>query len=357
MNRVSDSTGPLLTIDFTSQGGGLYVRDYPSRIDPDLAPQWPGYPVTLEPRPYLRSEPSKIRKQMLRDWHQRLKLERASQAAGRRAATRAVCRMRFERSQTIGALASAAMLAALAIALMPGRPMAVVIALAALGAVAVAVVAAPGAVQLVVRRHSMVLVFVLAALILAWFVAGRLARRAELGHSARSAAVRPVSRTRCSGTTTTSRELMAVAHRPAAVDLARARMLLCAAGGFVLNADAVRVQLGYAQPRRSSWRLLTSNPTRGGRIAIRAIPGVALVAVAAGHRHHSDEPLRLLQPPERSALRDGRHRADIGAADRRPGRDRPEPASRLSTRKDARARRSGNGLPRICTTRCCRRSR
>jgi signal transduction histidine kinase len=57
--------------------------------------------------------------------------------------------------------------------------------------------------------------------------------------------------------------------------------ILCAAGGFVLNADAVRVQLGFAQPRRSAWRLLTTEPTRGGRIAIRAVPGVTLAIVAA----------------------------------------------------------------------------
>jgi len=79
MNQVSGNNGPLLTIDFTSQGGGLYVRDYPGTIDPDLAPEWPGYPVTLEPRPYVRNEPAKVRKQMLRSWHQRLKVERASQ--------------------------------------------------------------------------------------------------------------------------------------------------------------------------------------------------------------------------------------------------------------------------------------
>jgi hypothetical protein len=76
---VTNSSGPLLTIDFTSQGGGLYVRDYPRGIHPDLVPQWPGYSVTLEPRPVLRGEPSKVRKQMVRDWKHRLKVERASQ--------------------------------------------------------------------------------------------------------------------------------------------------------------------------------------------------------------------------------------------------------------------------------------
>ncbi len=72
--------GPLLTIDFTSQGGGLYVRDYPAGIEPSLVPQWPGYPVTLEPRPYLVGERPKVRQQMLHDWHRRLNVERASQA-------------------------------------------------------------------------------------------------------------------------------------------------------------------------------------------------------------------------------------------------------------------------------------
>jgi signal transduction histidine kinase len=57
--------------------------------------------------------------------------------------------------------------------------------------------------------------------------------------------------------------------------------ILCAIGGFVLNADAVRVHMGYTQPRGTGWRLLTSAPTRGGRIAVRAVPGIALVVLAA----------------------------------------------------------------------------
>jgi phage shock protein PspC (stress-responsive transcriptional regulator) len=71
--------GPLLTIDFTSQGGGLYVRDYPNSVDPELVPQWPGYPVALEPRPYLKNEPRPLRKRIVRDWRRRLVAERDSQ--------------------------------------------------------------------------------------------------------------------------------------------------------------------------------------------------------------------------------------------------------------------------------------
>ena len=80
MNPVNVTTSaPLITIDFTSQGGGLYVRDYPNDVDPDAVPQWPGYPVTLEPRPYLRDEPKKLHKEILRDWRARLQRERTSQ--------------------------------------------------------------------------------------------------------------------------------------------------------------------------------------------------------------------------------------------------------------------------------------
>ena len=79
ITRGGAGPSPLLTIDFTSQGGGLYVRDYPGSVDPNLVPQWPGYPVTLEPRPVLRGEPLKVRRQMVRAWHRRLLAERISQ--------------------------------------------------------------------------------------------------------------------------------------------------------------------------------------------------------------------------------------------------------------------------------------
>jgi phage shock protein PspC (stress-responsive transcriptional regulator) len=79
VNETTSDSGPLLTIDFTSQGGGLYVRDYPNNVSPDVTPQWPGYHVTLEPRPNLRGEPKKVQKQMLHDWHLRLQIERGSQ--------------------------------------------------------------------------------------------------------------------------------------------------------------------------------------------------------------------------------------------------------------------------------------
>ncbi|MDE3133667.1 MAG: hypothetical protein KGL15_06355, partial [Acidobacteriota bacterium] len=175
-------------------------------------------------------------------------------------------------------VASATLLAALATALIPGRPTALAVALAALGALAVGGQAAPGAVRLVARRPSLALVFVLAALILAWFVAGVLSANGNWFTP-------PLFHNHLAASPAFGHDFNPAGSWPWRVGrlplIWLMLMLLCAAGGFVLNADAVRVQLGYARPRRSSWRLLTSTPTRGGRIAIRAIPGVFLVAVAA----------------------------------------------------------------------------
>jgi hypothetical protein len=78
VTNQSQVAGPLLTIDFTSQGGGLYVRDYPNLMDPDLTPYWPGFPVNLEPRPFVGNEPPRVRRQMLQDWHRRLRAQQAS---------------------------------------------------------------------------------------------------------------------------------------------------------------------------------------------------------------------------------------------------------------------------------------
>ena len=48
---TTGAPGPTLKINFTSTGGGLYVRDYPHSVDPEVTPDWPGYRVFPEPRP------------------------------------------------------------------------------------------------------------------------------------------------------------------------------------------------------------------------------------------------------------------------------------------------------------------
>jgi signal transduction histidine kinase len=185
----------------------------------------------------------------------------------------------FDRSQALGAVASGAMLAALAVALIPGRPMALTIALAALGVATVVIRATSDAARIMIRRHSMAIVLLLAVLILAWFVAGVL-RATNHWTTTPEAAVHQFLWSPAFGLDYDfgSSWPWRIGRLPL-IWLVLA--LLCAAGGLVLNADAVRVQLGYAQPRRSHWRLLTSSPTRGGRIAVRAIPGITLVTVAA----------------------------------------------------------------------------
>jgi phage shock protein PspC (stress-responsive transcriptional regulator) len=69
--------GPMLRIAFSSQGGGLFVRDYPDNVNPDLNPSWPGFRPMPEPRPVTRGEPKKLRARMLRAWRRR----RAAQIA------------------------------------------------------------------------------------------------------------------------------------------------------------------------------------------------------------------------------------------------------------------------------------
>jgi phage shock protein PspC (stress-responsive transcriptional regulator) len=78
---VSSATrpGPVLNVDFSSQGGSLYVRDYPDKINPTTFPDWPGYAVTLEPYPNLSGEPKRAAEQMVADWRFRVGRERASQ--------------------------------------------------------------------------------------------------------------------------------------------------------------------------------------------------------------------------------------------------------------------------------------
>lgn len=70
--------GPRLVIEFASQGGSLYVRDYPAGVDPDVEPDWPGYPVHPEPRPDTRGVPRRAAQALLRNWRARLAVEEQS---------------------------------------------------------------------------------------------------------------------------------------------------------------------------------------------------------------------------------------------------------------------------------------
>jgi phage shock protein PspC (stress-responsive transcriptional regulator) len=72
---------PVLDIDFHSAGGSLYVRDYPDYLDPQSTPDWPGYAVTLEPRPDTAGETPAAARQMIDAWLLRRRVQSASAAA------------------------------------------------------------------------------------------------------------------------------------------------------------------------------------------------------------------------------------------------------------------------------------
>ncbi len=67
--------GPTLTVDFSSAGGELVVRDYPDDVNPDYQPDWPGYPVYVEDRPDTTGVSRGAAKTMLRDWRARRKVQ------------------------------------------------------------------------------------------------------------------------------------------------------------------------------------------------------------------------------------------------------------------------------------------
>jgi phage shock protein PspC (stress-responsive transcriptional regulator) len=73
--------GPVLHIYFHSAGGSLYVRDYPDDVNPPTEPDWPGYPVTLEPRPDTTGTPRVAARRLIDSWLLRRRVQSASAAA------------------------------------------------------------------------------------------------------------------------------------------------------------------------------------------------------------------------------------------------------------------------------------
>jgi phage shock protein PspC (stress-responsive transcriptional regulator) len=71
--------GPVLKLNLTSAGGSLYVRDYPDSVDPDADPDWPGYPVYVEPSPKLHGVSKPLARYELRSWRARHAAEVRSQ--------------------------------------------------------------------------------------------------------------------------------------------------------------------------------------------------------------------------------------------------------------------------------------
>ncbi len=79
VSQGGSAPGPTLQIHFSSMGGSLYVRNYPDDISPRLEPNWPGFPVYLEPRPDIRGTPKRAAQYLIRNWRIRYRRELASQ--------------------------------------------------------------------------------------------------------------------------------------------------------------------------------------------------------------------------------------------------------------------------------------
>jgi len=70
---------PTLRIVFKSAGGSLYVRDYPDDVDPEVEPDWPGYPVYPEPRPDVTGTPEAAARRLIANWRTRRRAQLRSQ--------------------------------------------------------------------------------------------------------------------------------------------------------------------------------------------------------------------------------------------------------------------------------------
>jgi phage shock protein PspC (stress-responsive transcriptional regulator) len=68
---TSPAPGPVLKLHLSSAGGSLYVRDYPDTVDPDDAPNWPGFPVHPEPRPNVNGLSKQQARYELSSWRTR----------------------------------------------------------------------------------------------------------------------------------------------------------------------------------------------------------------------------------------------------------------------------------------------
>ena len=68
----ADRDGLTLDIDFSSLGGGLFVRDYPDSVSPDRVPNWPGFVVTSNTHSYRRGE---LSKKQTSEYRRRLQVE------------------------------------------------------------------------------------------------------------------------------------------------------------------------------------------------------------------------------------------------------------------------------------------
>jgi signal transduction histidine kinase len=185
-----------------------------------------------------------------------------------------------ERPGSLYGIAGFGLVASLGLALVPGIPRSVAVLVALGGLAAAAIEVLPPAWKLLLQRRSLLVVVIIAILGIAWLATGLItASQAWPAYLPRfpNAFPNPVANFSPYAYVQSTSWPWRVDRLPL---LPLAIAFLSAIGGLVLVSDAVRVQLGFAGPPRSLWRSLTQTPTRGGRTAARAIPGVVLIGVA-----------------------------------------------------------------------------
>jgi signal transduction histidine kinase len=190
--------------------------------------------------------------------------------------------LKGDRPALLYGLACLALLAALAIAMLPSAPAVLVILLALAGVAAALVQIVPPVVRLLWTRRSLLVVVLFALLAVVWLVVGLRGINNEWWPSyvqrfADGSPLRPpffgfddvLGETRWP-------------WRVGAVPILPLLIAISSAGAsLVLVADAVRIQTGLAGPPRSRWRSITQTPSRGGRVMVRVIPGLILIVTAA----------------------------------------------------------------------------
>jgi signal transduction histidine kinase len=173
------------------------------------------------------------------------------------------------------ALAGLALLAGLAVAISPGAPRGLVVALSGVGSLAAVVLLAPAGLRALRRHRGAAIVVVVVVLWLGWWVINS---TVGLGHRTLPYGLGSFYAFSYVGDNVNRLGL------PWPLDsfgLLPLVVLAVVAGGVVLLADAARAGFGVDREPRGPWRLMTSPPTRRARVTGSAIGGVVLVAVGA----------------------------------------------------------------------------
>ncbi|MGH2872701.1 MAG: sensor histidine kinase, partial [Solirubrobacteraceae bacterium] len=191
----------------------------------------------------------------------------------------------FDRRQRATGIGSIAMLGALALGLIRGIPPVFVVVVAVAGAALAAAVLGTPALRALHRNRALAVIVALVALAALWVVAGLHRAQGPPGPQLIgwpvAQGVRPYALLDSYWPGLAPGWPWQIGRLPL---LPLVLTVACALGGMTLIADSVRVRLGLASlapTQLAPWRLMTAPVQSRNRVALRAAPGVALIALAA----------------------------------------------------------------------------